>query len=225
MKTNLPSHVTTVPKAACKKSLTSFAAVLTILIMSGCAAKKIDLLPTLGVRTMTAKGTIDLNNGALKGRLQLAAKEPSFLRLEVPGPFGQTLGVFIANKDSIFFTAPPDNNQQFLWEKSFMPFALESSDLTKLLLGYPPEGFQGDYNFTLDDKNRIITLERVNSSGVVKFKASLSDYKNVSAINIAHKIIIESPAGTGGASVITIKLKSVKANIALDDNFFDIPKK
>lgn len=207
-----------------KQRITFFALLLASIIINGCASQKPDLKPTLGVKTITAKGTIDLNNGALKGRLQLAAKEPSFLRLEIPGPFGQTLGVFIANKESIFFTAPADN-QKFLWEKSFMPFAFDASDLTKLILGYPPEGFKGSYNFTLNDKHQIVTLERRNSSNVVKFKATLSDHKSISGMTIAHKIIIESPNGKGGSSVIAIKLKSVKANTNLDDNFFDIPEK
>lgn len=174
--------------------------------------------------TLKAKGSITLNNGEFKGRLILAVQKPDNLRIEVPGPLGQTMGVFISNKDNIFVDAPTaseETGQKFMWERNLLPFTYEAKDLIIFLLNSDINELKGNYNFTYNDARLVVKADKLDQDEKIIFTAHLKNYKKIHAKNIPFEITLENPDSPS----ITIKLNKVKVNVDLPAKLFEIPKK
>ena len=157
---------------------------------------------------------------SMRARALVIAKRPSYLRVEVLGPMGQSL--FLLLGDGEAFTAFRDGIE----EKSragdpASPYPFTPEEIVSLLLGGGGDG-GGGYGAGYGERAAATEGDVEEESGLIKVRlgwkgaaASIGDFRDVSGFKVPYRVIIEN-----GATTISLKYNSVQANPEIGEGAF-----
>lgn len=156
---------------------------------------------------------------SMRARTLVIAKRPSYLRVEVLGPMGQSL--FLLLGDGEAFTAYRDGIE----EKSragdpASPYPFSPEEIVSLLLGGGGGGGGGGDGY--GERAAATEGDREGEGGLTRVRlgwkgaaASIGDFRDVSGFKVPYRVIIEN-----GAMTISLKYNSVQANPEIGEGAF-----
>lgn len=171
--------------------------------------------PYAPTASMRASATVELvmaGREPLKGRAIVLAKDPDLFRIEVRGPFNQTLALVTGNgRDVVFFSNGTAKRGGF---------PLDASEAAGFLLGRPGvvAAKEGSGLRVVEEENGLITMVEKSAGNAILFRVSFSDYKEMAdAVFFPLTLTIETARERIGISYTSIEL-----NPEMEENAFDL---
>ncbi len=196
-------------------------AALAPLVAAGCAAKLPPPLspPEITPVSLRAHGVVEMKRRffTISGRALVLARSPASFRIEVFGPFGQTVAVLASDGEAIY-TVTEDGAEALSRDEPGVPHSLKPEDAASLLLGNPrPAGelAGGEVETSTDEHGRLRLFSRPARDGEGGLKVLLEDYREVSGAHIPFRIVIDD-----GKRTVTIKYSEVEVNPELPEDLF-----
>ncbi|MBI5236655.1 MAG: hypothetical protein HY886_10470 [Deltaproteobacteria bacterium] len=198
------------------------------LLLYGCAGTEITAPPPVGPAgafeaiAMKAIAVVSLNNGAgvtLKGRAILLAKKPGLFRIEVTGPFNQTVALIVGDGKNLHVNAL--SGAPFYGSAD--PFAMlpfRSDEFVSLLLGSVADEAVGKHgtNITNDESGRPARV--VMSIPGLDAWAMLEEFKETAGAHIPHTISLVDAGKRLDIRLVAVEINP--ANLLVDNAFFVI---
>ncbi|HEY4708247.1 MAG TPA: hypothetical protein VII64_12375 [Thermodesulfobacteriota bacterium] len=187
--------------------------------MAGCAGVKPKELPAPPGRVpsaIRAQGTVEFKRTIpISGRALVIAKSPASFRIEVFGPFGQTVALLSSDGETTYLLTEK-GLEEFKRGDAGVPYHLAPEDITAILLGNPKAGSEvlSGAEVRRDEAGHIISVSKV-SPGRDDLNVYLDDYRAVSGVLIPYIITIEN-----GKRKIEISHKAVEVDPDVDDTVF-----
>lgn len=217
------------------------AILLTVLLLYGCAGTEITAPPLVGLTgafeasAMKATAVVSLDNGGgvtLKGRAVLIAKKPGLFRIEVTGPFNQTMALLISDGKNLYVNAL---SRSALYEladplpNDKWPLPFKPDDFVALLLGsvganhasgHALGGVSGKYttDITNDESGRPARV--IQSIPGLNASATLEEFKEAAGVRIPFKISLVDADKRLDIRLVAVEINP--ANVLTDNTFFVI---
>lgn len=197
-------------------------AAICLVLAAGCAGlrPKEEALPhkepgvAAAVDTFRAAGVVVLKKGfAVAGRATILVKRPSSFRIEVSGPFGQTVALLLSDGDS-FYIYSGGEAKTFRWDDPALPYPLRPAELVSVLTGSIVQTTGQEARVTKDDAGRVIKLENAVLDAV-PFIITLQDYRDTGGMQIPFDIRIMR-----GVEEIDIRYSTIEINPVLPSDAF-----
>lgn len=199
-----------------------FPLIVCAVVMFGCASVT-PPVPTPGLERPTVKsieslqatGVVIVKKGlTMSGRATVLVQRPGSFRIEISGPFGQTVVLLISDGQSFYIYSSGDE-QTMQWDDPLMPYPIKAQELVSLMTGAiastSDEAMQAKIT-----KDRVIKIEKTGPDGA-PFEVMLSDYRDESGIFLPFNIKL-----TRGIEELTIKYSKVEVNAAIAPDAFQI---
>ena len=221
------------PKQISRYALMRLAA-LTLLIAvatSGCAlfsSREGTLSPVSTVEgrthtTLRARATVSLKSpekNGLKGKAVILAKRPASFRVQVLGPFGQTVAVLASDGEGLYIYSKGESTYRRTGDPLY-PFTFMPGEFVAFLLGGVGEegtDILPGYEALRDDNGNISTLSRKIDGKELYIR--LADYRGVGETAFPYSLSIEN-----GLESILIRYQSVELDTDLGDSLFVLQSK
>lgn len=205
-------------------------------VIIGCAGVKpaapvIEPTPAASIESLKAGGVVTVKRGiSLTGRATVLVQRPASFRIEVSGPFGQTVALLISDGET-FYIYSNGEEQAMRWDDPLMPYPVKAAELVSLMTGAAGLTAAGKVAQSTDMEGAAIEIEKTGSfeEGTVKkiektgpdgapFEVVLSDYRIDSGISVPFNIKL-----IRGIEELTIKYSTVEINAAIPPDAFLIP--
>jgi outer membrane lipoprotein-sorting protein len=200
------------------------------------------------LRSLRSEATISVTSprGSVSAQQLLAVERPDRLRAEIFSPFGTVLALVVGDGELAAYVR--EENRVYRGQASprnlerWSGLSLSPADVVDLLLGTPPqrdvlsaaassEPATGRLRLRqqLDEGAQVVyfagetplpvEIHEVDDEGVVTFRVSLADFRDVGGIALATHLILESPAVEQTAE---IALKDPEVNPELPAQIFEL---
>lgn len=176
--------------------------------------------PTAIPSTLRARAIVEVKKGAftIAGRASILASAPGSFRIEVFGPFGQTMMLMASDGERLYISSEGKTNE-FLWGDPDIPYSFEAGEALSFLTGSP--GFakaagRAGVVETRDDWGRLKEYVKA-PEGERSLKVTLGAYRDINGAHIPFFIKIED-----GRRDLTIKYTEVEVNTSLEEGLFSL---
>ncbi len=151
----------------------------------------------------------------VKGRATIVVKGPDLFRIEVFGPFNQTVFVLVGNGGGLSVYSKGDV-RTYRWDDPFLPYSFRSRDVVSFLTGAPYMLDERENYSILTHRGRITGFIRSNRDGPV-FKVSMGDYREIGGVSVPFSISVVSKKET-----LKITYRSVEVEPSLNAEVFTL---
>lgn len=199
-------------------------AAVCLVLAAGCAGLKpaAEVLPpkepgaAAAVDTLRATGVVVMKKGfAIAGRAIILAKRPSSFRIEVSGPFGQTIALLVSDGEA-FYIYSGGEAKTFRWDDPLLPYPLKPAELVSVLTGAEGQTADEVAQVIRDDAGRVIKMEK-SDINAVPLIITLQDYRDTGGMQLPFDIRIMR-----GAEEIDIRYSTIEVNPVLSLDAFQI---
>lgn len=174
--------------------------------------------PTIIPSSLRAKAVVEIKKNVLTiaGRASILAKAPGSFRIEVVGPFGQTM-MLLASDGTKLYISSEGKIKEFLWGDPDIPYSFEAGEAFSFLTGAPgpkEAGYKPNAIETRDKWGRLTGYTKT-VEGRDGLKVTLGEYRDIGGAHIPFRIRIED-----GKRDLTIKYTEAEVNPQLDEELF-----
>lgn len=191
-----------------------------LFVLIGCAGVKPPAPglppPVKTVESLKASGVVIVKKGiSMAGRATVLVQRPGSFRIEVSGPFGQTIVLLISDGES-FYIYSNGGEQTMRWDDPLMPYPIKAQELVSVLIGAADPATEDGVTQTRDAEGRVTGLKKAGPDGA-PFEVTLDDYRITNGITLPFDIKL-----TRGIEELTIKYSDVEINAAIPPDAFQI---
>lgn len=176
-----------------------------------------------GSKNLRAKAMVEITGSdgkSLSGKAIILARTPDLFRIELLGPFNQTVALILSDGRGIYYYSKGRAEYHYPGDPDY-PYPFTAAELVTFLFGDRDIGVLGageDYRIDLDSEDRITVLEKIKD-GRVLFKASMDDFRMNGERWYPYKIVIDD-----SFQKIRIRYNSLIPGAIIDSELFKIPK-
>lgn len=200
--------------------------ILCLVLLAGCAGitpapekapgHGIEAPVVKAVEAIRASGVVIVKRGiSMSGRAKITAQRPASFRIEVSGPFGQTMALLISDGES-FYVFSNGTEETMRWDDPLMPYPFRPQELVSVLTGAAESVATEGAAVSKDSKGRVTRLGVTGTDGM-PFEITLGDFRDINGVTLPFNIRLAK-----GIEELIIRYSSVEINPALASEPFQI---
>jgi len=199
-------------------------AAVCLVLLAGCAALApvpdkaagIEAPAIKAVESIRASGVVIVKRGiAMSGRAKITAQRPASFRIEVSGPFGQTMALLISDGES-FYVYSNGTEVTMRWDDPLMPYPFRPQELVAVLTGAAESMAAEGAAVSKDSQGRVTRLGKTGTDGL-PFEIMLADFRDTNGVTLPFSIRLAK-----GIEELIIRYSDVEINPALPPQPFKI---
>ncbi|MBI5885783.1 MAG: hypothetical protein HZB85_04280 [Deltaproteobacteria bacterium] len=168
------------------------------------------------VESIRASGVVIVKRGiSMSGRAKITAQRPASFRIEVSGPFGQTMALLISDGES-FYVFSNGTEETMRWDDPLMPYPFRPQELVSVLTGASESVAAEGAAVSKDSKGHVTRLGVTGTDGL-PFEITLTDFRDAGGVTLPFDIRLAK-----GIEELIIRYSNVEINPVLPPEPFQI---
>ncbi len=165
---------------------------------------------------LKAEAVVEIKkNLLLRGHAHILVSAPDLFRIQVLGPFGSTMALFVSDGRTLYVFSG-SREKEYPWNDPSFPYSFRAEDVVSSLLGEPPAGALEKSGYKVTSGGGSIKVTEMKD-GKTALTVSMSDFRMVSGVRLPFDILIEDRRGA-----LRIKYSSVEIDPSFAPDSFVI---